>query len=198
MGQKHVCERSNDKMDSLPELLTERLKLRPFRLEDAPDVAELCGAWEIADTTANIPHPYDLSMAEAWIGAHRPAFERGESVSLAITELVDGHLVGAIGLHIDGVNRSAEIGYWVGKPFWNRGYATEATKSMIAYGFEVVGLNRIAARHMTRNPASGRVMEKAGMKVEGILRQSIHRWERYEDAAIRSILREEYQGLASS
>lgn len=185
-------------MSGLPELLTERLKLRPFSLDDAPDVAGLCGAWEIADTTANIPHPYELPMAEAWIGTHGPAFERGESVSLAITRQEDGHLVGAIGLHIDAVNRSAEIGYWIGKPFWNRGFATEATKSMIAYGFEVVGLNRICARHMTRNPASGRVMEKAGLKFEGILRQSIYRWERYEDAAIRSILREEYLTKAHS
>jgi RimJ/RimL family protein N-acetyltransferase len=156
-------------------------------------VVELCGDWDVARTTANIPHPYDQSMAEAWIRTHRPAFEAGEATTYAITLNETVQLVGAIGIHINKSNRIGEIGYWIGKLFWNRGYATEAVKAVIAYGFEQLGLNRIHARHMTKNAASGRVMEKAGMKFEGVLRQSIYRWEKFEDAAIYSILQEEYE-----
>lgn len=78
----------------------------------------------------------------------------------AITHSDDGRLFGAISIHVEKGQRLAEIGYWIGKPFWNRGYATEATRAAIAYGFEHLGSNRIQARHMTKNPASGRVMQK--------------------------------------
>ena len=177
----------------MPDLVTPRLRLRPFRLDDAPVVAELCGAWEIADTTANMPHSYELSMAEEWIASHPEALAEGTGITFAITQREPGHLAGAIGIHIDRTNRSGELGYWVGKHYWNRGYATEATRAVIAYGFEELELNRIHARHMTRNLASGRVMQKADMTFEGILRQSLYRWDKFEDVAIYSILRIEYE-----
>ena len=87
--------------------------------------------------------------------------------------------------------KMAEIGYWIGKPYWSQGYCTEAAREVVRYGFEVLNLNRIQARHMTKNPASGRVMEKVGMKYEGRLRQSLLRWDQFEDVAIYSILRDE-------
>jgi [ribosomal protein S5]-alanine N-acetyltransferase len=180
-------------MTEYPELVTARLRLRAFTMQDAPIVAQLCGEWEIAEKTANIPHPYDVSMAEEWIGSHPKAFVDGEAMTFAIIVTEHDLLVGAIGLHLSSVNRYAEVGYWIGKSFWNHGYATEATVAVIAYGFEKLGLNRIQARHMTKNPPSGRVMQKAGMKFEGILRQSIYRWEQFEDAAMYSILYEEYK-----
>lgn len=180
-------------MAKFPGLRTTRLRLRAFTLHDAPVVAELCGEWEIARTTVNIPHPYDQPMAEEWIGGHQKTFKNGDAVTFAIIQEEGGQLVGAIGIHVNKTNRMGEIGYWIGQPYWNRGYATEATKAVVSYGFDQLGLNRIHARHMTKNPASGRVMEKAGMKLEGVLRQSIYRWDTFEDAAIYSILREEYE-----
>lgn len=178
-------------MVKTPELLSERLLLRAFTLADAKEVAEYAGDWDIARMTANIPHPYDTSMAEAWISTHQTSYEDGESVTFAITKRENGMLVGAIGIHLDKINQAAEFGYWVGKPFWNQGYATEASRAVIRYGFAELGLNRIYARHMTKNPASGRVMQKAGMHLEGILRQSIFRWGSFEDAALYSILASE-------
>jgi ribosomal-protein-alanine N-acetyltransferase len=180
-------------MPNMPELATERLRLRPFARQDAPVVAELVGAWEIAAMTTSIPHPYDRSMAEEWIGTHQGSFDAGEAVTFAIVRIEDRQLVGAVGIDVHKEQRSAEIGYWIGTPFWNRGYATEAAQAVIAYGFDGLALNRIQARHMTKNPASGRVMEKAGMTFEGVLRQSLYRWDAFEDAAMYSILREEYQ-----
>ncbi len=184
-------------MAQIPTLTTPRLILRPFTLDDAPAVKELAGEWEIAATTANIPHPYEEGMAEEWIRTHQENFDKGEAVSLAITLKPEGGLVGAIGIHINKTNRLAEMGYWVGKPFWNRGYCTEAAREVVRYAFEELDLNRVQARHMIKNPASGRVMQKIGMQYEGTLRQSIFRWDKFEDAAMYSILRDEY-GLAAT
>jgi [ribosomal protein S5]-alanine N-acetyltransferase len=179
-------------MSILPTLTTERLLLRPFQLEDAPTVNELAGAREIADTTSLIPHPYQLEDAVNWIMTHPDSFEKGREVVFAITLRESGELVGAIGLGIDRHNQLAEMGYWVGVPYWNNGYCTEAAKAVVAYAFEELKLNRVEARYMTRNPSSGRVMEKIGMQFEGKLRQQIQRWGVFEDANIYAILREEY------
>jgi ribosomal-protein-alanine N-acetyltransferase len=114
-----------------------------------------------------------------------------------MTKRENGELVGAIGIHMDKVNQAAEFGYWVGKRFWNQGFAAEASRAVIRFGFEELELNRIYARHMTKNPASGRVMQKTGMRFEGILRESIFRWDSFEDAAIYSILASEFKAGAS-
>jgi len=180
-----------------PELLTERLLLRVFTLADAREVAEYAGDWDIARMTSNIPHPYELSMAEEWISGHEKSSEDGEAVTFAMTKRENGELVGAIGIHMDKVNQAAEFGYWVGKRFWNQGFAAEASRAVIRFGFEELELNRIYARHMTKNPASGRVMQKTGMRFEGILRESIFRWDSFEDAAIYSILASEFKAGAS-
>ena len=74
----------------------------------------------------------------------------------------------------------------------NQGYATEAAQAVLEYGFRKLGLHRVQARHFTKNPASGRVMQKIGMTYEGTLRQSIYRFGRFEDAALYSILRHEF------
>lgn len=180
-------------MTKIPTLSTDRLVLRPFALQDAPRVRELAGEWEIAETTANIPHPYEEGMAEEWIATHKEAAEESQAVSLAIELQPDGPLIGAIGLRLHLAHEWAELGYWIGKPYWNRGYCTEAAREAVRWGFEELDLNRIQARHMSKNPASGRVMEKLGMIREGVLRQSLKRFGSIEDAIMYSILREEYE-----
>jgi RimJ/RimL family protein N-acetyltransferase len=80
----------------------------------------------------------------------------------------------------------------MGVPFWNHGYCSEAARALVTYGFEQMGLHRIYAFHFARNPASGRVMQKAGMTCEGTLRQHVKKWERYEDLVAYGILRSEY------
>lgn len=180
-------------MTTIPTLTTERLLLKPFSMDDAPAVKDLAGEYEIAATTANIPHPYEDGMAEAWIGTHQEAFEKGEAVSFAIALRSGGQLLGAIGLGINQANSLAEMGYWIGKPYWNRGYCTEAAGAVLEYAFSELGLNRVQARHMTKNPASGRVMQKIGMQYEGRLRQQIKRWDAFEDAEMYAILRVDYR-----
>ena len=178
-----------------PSIETTRLILRPFRLSDAPVIQELAGERVIADTTMNIPHPYEDGMAEEWIEGHEPGYEDGSSATFAVVLRDDAELVGAISLRIDrGINK-AELGYWIGKAFWNHGYATEATVAVLAFGFEELELNRIYARHLARNPSSGRVMEKAGMAFEGTARQDAIKWDQYEDMVSHGILREDWLNI---
>ncbi len=180
-------------MSALPTLTTSRLLLRPFRFEDARAVQRLAGERDVAATTLNIPHPYEDGMAEAWIATHEEDLHRGRALTLAIVLKESGTLIGAICLHLDHRNFLGELGYWVGKPYWNLGYCTEAATAMVAYAFRTLGLNRVQARHFASNPASGRVMKKIGMRYEGTLRQALFHWGRFEDTAIYAILREEWQ-----
>ncbi len=180
--------------NTLPELKTQRLLLRPFRLEDGPEVQRLAGEREIASTTCSIPHPYLDGVAELWISTHAAAYIEREGATLAITQKKSGVLMGAIGFNVNLKNGWAEIGYWVGKPYWGHGYATEALRALIPWAFEAFPLNRLQACHFTRNPASGRVMQKAGMTLEGILRQRVKKWGKFEDIAVYAILRHESEG----
>lgn len=169
---------------------TARLLLRPFTLADAPDVQRLAGHRDIASTTLNIPHPYEDGMAERWISGHQERYERGECVDWAITLRSSGMLVGAISLmDISRQHASAELGYWIGRPYWGQGYCTEAARAVVDYGFRVLGLNRIHACHFARNPASGRVMQKIGMTHEGHRRQAVEKWGTFEDVEDYAILK---------
>jgi RimJ/RimL family protein N-acetyltransferase len=179
-------------MTEHPTLETERLILRPFTLADAPEVQRLAGDRDIASTTMNIPYPYEDGMAEQWIAAYQERFDRDEQVRFAITHRKHGYLIGAIDLMINRGFDRAEIGYWIGKPYWNQGYCTEAARAVLKYGFEVSGLNRIYATHFIRNPASGQVMQKTGMKYEGTMKEAIKKWGGFEDVVCYAILKSEY------
>ena len=179
-------------MTEHPTLETERLILRSFTPADALDVQRLAGDRDIASTTMNIPHPYEDGMAEQWIAAYQERFDRGEQVRFAITHRKQGYLIGAIDLIVNRQFDRAEMGYWIGKPYWNQGYCTEAAHAVLRYGFDILQLNRIYAAHFSRNPASGRIMQKIGMKHEGYLRQHVKKWGNYEDFETYAILRSEY------
>lgn len=175
-----------------PILYTSRLTLRPFTLADAPDVQRMAGAPEVASTTAAIPHPYLDGMAEEWIGGHAAALENDSNVTYALILKDNGALLGAIGLHVTLEHGRAELGYWVGHDYWGQGYCTEAAAEMLRYGFETLGLHRIFARHLRRNPASGRVMQKTGMAQEGCMREHFLKWGQYEDVVFYGLLRRDW------
>jgi RimJ/RimL family protein N-acetyltransferase len=179
-------------MPERPTLETARLILRPFTLADAPEVKRLAGDRAIASTTLSIAHPYEVGMAERWISVHQAAFEQGTQYSFAITRRADGALLGAIGLHPNPAHRRAELGYWIGVPYWNQGYTSEAAEAVLGYAFTTLGLHRVFAQHVTRNPASGRVMQKIGMTYEGTLRHHTLKWDVFEDIAIYGILQQDW------
>jgi ribosomal-protein-alanine N-acetyltransferase len=175
-----------------PTLHTDRLVLRPFAMTDCADVTRLAGEREIAATTLMIPHPFYLADAERWIGAHQERFDKGDGVSWAVTRADDGALVGAVGLNITADHDRAELGYWVGVPFWGQGFATEATRAALRYGFRELKLNRIFAYHFTGNDASGRVLRKLGMIHEGCARQHMKKWGAYVDCEQYGLVRADY------
>jgi RimJ/RimL family protein N-acetyltransferase len=185
-------------MQAQPTLETERLTLRPFLADDAFDVERLAGMREIADTTLNIPHPYPHGGAAEWIITHSLAWNAGTNATFAIVETKGGRLVGAISLMIKREHRRAELGYWIALDRWNHGYATESSQRIIDFGFEVLELHRIEARHFLRNPASGRVMKKLGMQQEGVERDWAVKWDRYESLAVYSILEPEWRAARDS
>ena len=171
----------------IPTLTTKRLTLRPFKPSDAADVQRLAGEREVAATTLNIAHPYEDGMAESWIADHEKNWSSGTTLTLAITTAADG-LVGAISLKLTVGHNSAELGYWIGVPYWGRGYATEAARAIVDFGFKDIGLSRIHAHFLADNVASGRVMEKLGMRHEGVLRQHIVKWGERHDVVLYGIL----------
>lgn len=170
---------------------TQRLTLRPFQRSDAEPMLPLIGDFAIADTTCRIPHPYTLTDADAFLSMLEAEPDRPIA---AVTITATGQLIGAVGLAPEPLHDRADLGYWIGRTFWNRGYATEAARAMIGLGFGKLGLNKITAHYFLRNPASGRVLEKLGMRHEGVLRQHLKRWDRYEDCGVYGITREEFLG----
>jgi RimJ/RimL family protein N-acetyltransferase len=180
-------------MTQQPTLQTTRLILRPFELSDADEVQRLAGDRAIADTTLNIPHPYEDGMAEEWISTHLPRYEAGELANFAVVLREGNALIGAIGLMIAARFDRAELGYWIGKPYWSNGYCTEAGQAVLHYGFETLRLNRIHSSHLTRNPASGRVMQKLGMAHEGTARQHSKKWDVLEDLELYGILKADWK-----
>ncbi|WP_334073123.1 GNAT family N-acetyltransferase [Paenibacillus sp. A14] len=180
-------------MKKLPTIQLERLILRPFCLDDAKEVQALAGDKSVAEMTLTIPHPYEDGMAEQWIETHANHFNEDRALELAIVHKDDGYLIGAISLGINRKFEHAELGYWIGSKYRNHGYCTEAARGIIDYGFRDMQLNRIFALHLGKNPASGKVMTKLGMKYEGKLRHHVKKWDHFEDLVYHGLLKDEYQ-----
>jgi len=147
---------------SIPVLETKRLILRAPRLEDTKTVAALANDRRIADNTARIPHPYKASDAEGFIAGANKA--DGEAVFL-IT-LRDDTIIGACG--IVPTEQTPEVGYWLGVPYWGKGFATEALHAAIDHAFADLGHDALQAGARVTNPASRRVLEKCGFQWTGV------------------------------
>jgi RimJ/RimL family protein N-acetyltransferase len=148
---------------SIPVLETERLVLRAPRLGDAKTIAALANDRQIAENTARVPHPYKLADAKDWIRSARPV--TGEATFL-IT-LASGDIIGACGIDLRG-EPTPELGYWLGRPYWGQGYATEAVRALIDHAFTDLDHSALLAGARVTNPASRRVLEKCGFQWTGV------------------------------
>jgi RimJ/RimL family protein N-acetyltransferase len=154
-------------MDGVAEKIrTARLLLRPYDPSDAPRMATLAGDWEVARYTAHIPHPYPSGAAEAFIALTRAETDPGEREGFAIVETqAPDMLIGGIGYLPAG--HELDIGYWLGRPAWGQGFATEAVQTLVAR-IRVLAPGRIIrASAMVENEASARVLLKAGFLETG-------------------------------
>ncbi len=173
-------------------LETERLILRPLTLEDADRVEELASDYDVAKTTLTVPHPYPKGSAKKFIRHVLDAEKEGKIVIFAIINKEESSLIGIMNLSINTSHDRGELAYWIGKPYWGKGFGTEAAKELVKLGFDELHLNRIFAASFTSNPGSWRIMEKIGMKYEGTLKQHLVKWGVYIDLAYYGILKEEY------
>ena len=174
-------------------ITTNRLLLRPFTPQDAEPVRAAASAFEIADMTLSVPHPYAIEDAHKFMTLVQDWYKSGQKFPMAITlRETPTALVGCVGLDRHDPNDRAELGYWIAVPHWGNGYATEASAAMLRWGFENLNLNKIIAHHFARNPSSGRVLQKLGMQKEGLFRRHTKKWNSYEDIIAYGLLREEF------
>lgn len=146
------------------QLFSDRLLLRRFELKDARTIQLLAGDWDVAKMTANIPHPYKDGIAESWIHYGYAASEQGSLFPFGIVRKLDDFLMGCVSLRVDKEINSGEVAYWLGRSVWNKGYATEAVRRVIKFGFEDLKLERVWGACIVENLRSQRVLQKAGLK----------------------------------
>ncbi len=172
---------------------TDRLVLRPFEDQDAPSLQTLASNIELARTTLHIPYPYPEDYAKHWIISSTEKRKKGSSYSFAIILKGSMEIAGCITLTIALNHQRGELAYWIGKPYWDNGYATEAAKQILEFAFHHLQLNRVWACVMKKNQASIEVMRKSGLLYEGTFPQHVRKWDQFEDVAYYGLLKEQYQ-----
>ena len=177
---------------SMPTLETKRLILRRMTMKDAQDIFEYSKDPEVARHVLWDAQK-DLSEAKEYCRFMMRRYRQDQPSSWGIIHKASGRLVGTIGyMEYREDHGSVEVGYSLARSLWNGGYMTEALSRVIAHTFETMDVNRIEAQHELTNPSSGRVMEKCGMKKEGVLRQRLYNKGKYVDVALYAILHSDY------
>ena len=148
-------------------LLTARLRLRPVAPTDAERLPSLLDDWEVVRLTAAIAHPFTLEDAKAFVTEQEIRRIEGKGVALAMERTIDGVVIGVVGFGLDRGD-DPELGYWIGKAFWNQGYATEALQRLIRHLFDTLGFHRVWASFHPDNLGSKRVLEKVGLSYAGV------------------------------
>jgi [ribosomal protein S5]-alanine N-acetyltransferase len=148
---------------NIPNLKTDRLLLRPYDISDVPRLIELLKDKEISDTSPTIPYPYGEREAVEWIVGQFIYTNSGRFLTYAVVSKKTDELIGSISLTINPEEKNAEIGFWMGKAFWKKGYCTEAAKSIMDYVFETRDINKIYGECMSDNQASSGVLKNLGM-----------------------------------
>lgn len=181
-----------DVFSHLPTILTARLTLRPVRMSDAADMYEYSKDPEVARHVLWDAHR-SIHQTREYIRYLLRQYRNAAPGTFAIALRDNGKVIGTIGfMWVQTENRSAEVGYSLSRAYWNQGYMSEALQVVVEFGFQKLGLNRIEAQHETANPASGHVMQHAGMQHEGTLRQRIYNKGRFVDVELYAILRSDF------
>ncbi len=150
-------------MTEFPTLHTSRLILGQLEVSDIPRIVEYADNPNIANNLRDLSQPYREKDAIFWLNMARQGFENQAEYIFKLGLKETNEFIGGMGLHLKKEHHKAEVGYWIGEPFWNKGYATEALRAILKFGFEELELNKIYAKYYTYNPASGKVMVNNGM-----------------------------------
>jgi RimJ/RimL family protein N-acetyltransferase len=170
-------------------LETPRLLLRPFELADAPCVQRILDDERVSAALLDTPHPFTLEAAHNWIQTARRGGERGDAFVFALIRKRHPLLIGCIDIEVNGEHRRGDMAYWLDPEHWGQGFTTEAARRIVRFGFESLGLHRIHAQCIRSNTASARVMEKAGLHYEALLRESALKDGIYVDVAVYGLTR---------
>lgn len=180
----------------LPELETRRLVLRKFRLEDADDVYAYASDPEVTRYTIFDYHT-DKQQTLEYLNSVLVRYGLGEAAPWAIWHKGHEKVIGGCGFsHYDREHGRAEVGYAIARYYWGHGFTSEAMKTVVRFGFEQAGLNRIEARCIPSHTPSQRVMEKVGMKFESLQRQHSFFKGGYQDLTLFVILKSEFEAGA--
>ena len=177
-------------MKNFPSLETDRLILNFPEEKDIPKITAILNDEIFSKNTVNIPYPYTEESAKFWISLAEQGFENKSQYVFAIRLKENSEIIGGIDLGIDKRFNKAELGYWIEKKYWNKGIATEVGNAIIKFGFENLKLKRIFATHFDFNKSSGKVMEKMGMKKEGILHSHTFKNGEYQNHILYAIIKE--------
>lgn len=173
-------------------LKTPRLLLRPPVREDAAPLECFLSDRRVAETTTAIPHPYPRGGVLDWMERVDHQWAEGTGACFTILLRDSGKVLGVVSLM--GKSRNELMaGYWIGVPHWGNGYATEALHRVVRYAFNHLGLPRLGARHFAHNPASGRVMLKAGLHFENLIPGGSSRDGVFYDSVQYSITAEDWR-----
>jgi RimJ/RimL family protein N-acetyltransferase len=158
----------------MPRLETERLILRPPEYSDVPAITRYLGEFDVSKNLGDVCHPFNETDARAFVTAAHERRALGEGFCFAILDKESEDFFGCCRLTL--AEGRYKLGYWLGKPYWNRGYATEAARKLAGFAFHDLKVDRIWASWFADNPASGRVLEKLGFRpVETYLGPSLAR-----------------------
>jgi RimJ/RimL family protein N-acetyltransferase len=165
-------------------IATARLRLREPSMADAERITAFASDLDVARMTTSIPHPFKREYADDFL-RRMEARDRAEEAVFSIEHPADG-LVGVIGFHPKEWP-APEVGYWIGKPYWGQGYATEAAAAAIGWAGAGWRKRLVVSGHFADNPASGRVLEKTGFLYTGVV-EPRHSMARGEEAATRMMV----------
>jgi RimJ/RimL family protein N-acetyltransferase len=147
-------------------LESERLLLRPPERRDIPALVPLANDYDVAKNLSTLPHPYTVTHGEEFVARVEQQRATGTDFNFAITRKSDNAYMGGCGLHLK--EGKFEFGYWLGKPFWKRGFATEAAARLVLFAFQDLAAESVWAGWYFDNPASGHVLEKLGCRPNGM------------------------------
>lgn len=161
-------DKQNQQQFSLhtPVLSTRRLVLRAPVLEDIDDLVTLANDREIAEMTSRLPYPYTLQDAQSYVGAVLDGTSIGHIYAVTLADT--GRLIGMCSVEMRARSKGLEVGYWIGRNWWGKGYATEASSAVVDLAFKVTGTDEIFAACRVNNVGSRRVLIKQGFAFAGL------------------------------
>lgn len=181
-----------EKTNAFPQYETERLILRKLTMDDAQDVFDYASNPEVSQYVTWETHRI-IDDTIAFLEMTIAKYEQNINEDWGLVFKANGKLIGTCGfVNWNKQHHSAEIGYVLSQDYWNQGIMTEVVLELIRHGFEKMGLNRIEAHHMIDNNASGRVMQKAGMTLEGVIREKFFAKGNYHNVKLYSILKSDF------